>query len=85
MYWYVLSVAERWTLVERRHNHDGDFSLWEVKLGVLNEFMVVPKHTNSGQLPRTVHVVQLVYTSMYLVCQSTYLYVPFSGYYFKAF
>jgi len=41
--------------MERRHV--GDFSLWEVKLGVLNEIMVVPKHhdTNSGPLPRPVH------------------------------
>ena len=56
--------------MERRHN--GDFSLREVKLGVLNEFMVVPKHTNCGPITRIVHVVQLVYTSMYLVCPGTY-------------
>ncbi len=54
--------------MERRHIRD--FSLWEVKLGVLNEIMVVPKHRNSGPLPRTVHVDQQeyvqVHTSMYL-------------------
>ncbi len=56
--------------MERRHS--GDFSLWEVNLGVLNEIMVVPKHTNSGPLPRTVHVDQLVYTGLYIVCPGTY-------------
>ncbi len=59
--------------MERRHV--GDFSLWEVKLGVLNEIMVVPKHTNSGPLPRTVHVNQRVYTSMYIVCPHTSMYL----------
>ncbi len=83
-YRYVLVFTKRCWKVERRHI--GDFRLWEVKLGVLKEYMVVPKQTNTGWLPRTVHVVQPVHASMYLVCTSTYHYVlsspkSFRGYY----
>ncbi len=55
--------------MERRHI--GEIGLWEVKLGVLNEFMVVPKHTNTGPLPRSVQVFQLAShtrTQMKMLC-----------------
>jgi hypothetical protein len=42
----VLVCTKRCWKVERRHT--GDFGLWEVKLGVLKEYMVVPKQTNTG-------------------------------------
>jgi hypothetical protein len=49
MYWYVQSIAGKWRddiLVTLK------FELWEVMLSVLNEYMVVPKHTNTGP-PKT--------------------------------
>ena len=49
------------------------FGLWQMTLGVLNEYMVVHKQNNASWLPRTVHVVQPVHTSMYLVCTE---YIP---------
>ena len=73
-YKYVLVCTKRRWKVERRHT--GDDGLWQMKLGVLNEYMVVHKQTNVACLPRTVHVVQPVHTSMYLVCTG---YIPHRG------
>ncbi len=73
---YILVCAGMYrVLLEVERRHIGDFELWEVMLDVLNEYMVVPKHTNTGPLPRTVHVVHPVHTSMNQVCTCTYWYV----------
>ncbi len=44
--------------------HIGDVGLWEMKLDVLKEYMVVPKQTNTGWLPRRVHVVQPAWANL---------------------
>jgi hypothetical protein len=73
-HWYILICTGMYRvfwIVERRHS--GDFQLWQVMLGVLNEYMVVPKHTSTGPLLITIDVVQPVHTSMnhmYLVHQN---------------
>ncbi len=67
-HWYILvSTGMYRVLLESERRHIGDIELWEVMLGVLNEYMVVPKHTNIGPLPRTVHMNQ--------VCTCTYWHV----------
>ncbi len=60
-YGYLLVCTDSRVLLESERRHIVDNELWEVMLGVLNEYMVVPKHTNIGPLPRTVHNV-LVHT-----------------------
>ncbi len=70
-YQYVLVCTERCSKVERRHIDD--VGLWQMKLGVLNKYMVVLKQTNAAWVPRIVHVFQPVHTSMYLVCTG---YIP---------
>ncbi len=83
-YLYVLVCTKRHWKVERRHT--GDVELWQMRLGVLNEYMVVHKQTNAAWLPRTVHVGQPVHTSMYLVFTG-YIESPksFWGYYVFTF
>ncbi len=58
---YLLVCTKRRWKVERRHT--SDVGLWQMKLGVLNEYMVVHKKTNAAWLPWTVHGVQPVHTS----------------------
>ncbi len=70
-YKYVLVCTKRHWKVERRHA--GDVGLWQMRLGVLNEYMEVHRQTNAAWLPRTVHVVQPVLTNMYMVCTG---YIP---------
>ncbi len=91
-YKYVLVCTKRRWKVERRHTGPGDVGLWQMKLGVLNEYMVVHKQTNAAWLPRTVHVVQPVHTyilgTWYVL--GTYQYVlrspnNFWGYYVFTF
>ncbi len=47
--------------MERRHIGDSDFGLWEVKLGVLIEFMVVP--LPSIRILRLAHYLELYMSS----------------------
>ncbi len=74
-YLYVLPVVSTKCPWKVEIKHSGAW-LWQMRLGVLNEYMarVVHKQNNAAWLPRTVHVVQPVHdTSMYLVCTE---YIP---------
>jgi hypothetical protein len=67
--WYAL-VHTSMTLVHQNPSDDtdcfhiGDVGLWGMKLGVLKEYIMVPKQKNTARLPRPLHVIEPVHTSM---------------------
>ncbi len=71
-YLYVLVSTKCPGKVEIKHT---GFGLCQMRLGVLNEYMVVQNQNNAVWLPRTVRVVQPVHTSMYLYLVCTE-YIP---------